>query len=196
MLKAKGRWRRWLGIKGKIWYYTDEIPKESTLKLYLPSFVAITSVVVSGVLSHEALVLTRRTYASQHQPRLKIKSIIITGSPGANKYAVKVENVGSGKAHIDSMTIQGLDDARITFCKRDVSVGEEVMCLAETHQIIREAFTWGAKGFLYFSDEFKDPAPSQFFCLEMTNKLEPGSDGTFAAASVDTCPEYKESTKP
>src|ERR1022692_4085982 len=76
MLRHKKAWRRLFGLRGDLWYYSEEAGnKEYLLKIaqFIVPFLAIT---VSGILSYKAIVFNQESFAAQHQPKLSVEGVI------------------------------------------------------------------------------------------------------------------------
>ncbi len=116
MLRVKGRWRSWLGLKGKLWYYSDEaIDSSRGLWKHLPSLVALASIAVSGYLSYLAvtvsqsnLVMTEKTFLYQHRPHVTIQKTELYLIPNKPKFwSLRVHVINDGETTAQDLWISG-----------------------------------------------------------------------------------------
>jgi hypothetical protein len=79
MLKQRGRWRSWLRLKGRIWYY-DDSPKTSlfTNPGLWSACVAAISTILTAIFAWQNFQLNKTNFSLAHPPKLALKAIAAT----------------------------------------------------------------------------------------------------------------------
>lgn len=105
MLKQTGRWRRWLGLKGTLWYYTEEEPERGTLYKALPIITPVVALLVTGYISYTSVRVTRQTFTATHVPVLRVVRAELSGTvqvgtqtAHATEFLFEVQNDGDATA--------------------------------------------------------------------------------------------------
>lgn len=97
MLRTKGRWRAFLGLKGQLWYYESEnagSSKGSRLPNIISAVVAIISMLITGFISYrasrisaDAFELNRLAFIFSNRPKITINSRLSLYYPPPEDFA-------------------------------------------------------------------------------------------------------------
>jgi hypothetical protein len=117
VLKKKGFWRRYFGLKGGIHYYTA--PKEqkpfvawSLLPTVAATLVSLLSITVTSILAYRTLSLNQATFVLQHSPKVELRIDRWIGDGPPPRFAATLTNVGETDArniaiYINAWSISG-----------------------------------------------------------------------------------------
>lgn len=76
MLKRKGQWRSWLGLRGEVWYYTDQqTDRRDALIKIMQAAVPIVALLVTGFLSYRSLEFNKDSFIAQHRSKLSVEPV-------------------------------------------------------------------------------------------------------------------------
>lgn len=190
MLRRKGRWRKWLGLRGELWYYTDDTPDSPSrfTPSVLSALVALLSVAVSGYLGYSSmaiskgmLTLNRRTYLSRHPPKIEVRSKGLEGAdqvaqPGSREQSIILEIQNQGDSKATNISITGSQ----SFVNFDVYAHPEIVGkikdlnplemheqrfgLAVSPQDFKKEESLSFRISIQFENEAGDPQPITEFC--------------------------------
>ena len=98
MLKERAKWRRLLGLKGNIYYYSSDPEKKVWSSIQWAAIIAAISTISTALFALENLRMTKANYAVAHPPKLGF--LFMTGTHWFNepKLKLSVQNESLGKA--------------------------------------------------------------------------------------------------
>jgi len=116
MLRRKNHWRRWLGLKGELWYYRDAATRTadrphslSIVLTALSPLLAVVAAIISYVAlqtNQRGLEVGQRAYLVVADPVLQLQRVGSDEGIVVIDLKLTVKNLGNTPATIDSFSLQ------------------------------------------------------------------------------------------
>jgi len=102
-LREKHAWRRWLGLRGSLWYFEQpkrpKPPSAFSQPAAWSAIVAAISAILTAIFAYDNYHLTKQSYRQTHPPKLVAVSAFIVREPDSLAYYLMIRNEGDTEAH-------------------------------------------------------------------------------------------------